>query len=252
MGYVSTRKKAGILAAFLIATVPVCSKADTPGSPVVVHRKVGSEACELMQRGSFILDKEFAWVVIEGEKEPVYSPELGPHDYLSVSSEVSRRTSKDAHKSGFELKQKDSIPGDIPLVRGLRGNANCPDLQSAIAEVEQSRILRRSKFQAKIYQPGSDGVLPPTPMNSDQGTTPSTPTNGTDAKQKVTYHGTVVLNVVIGIDGDVEQTQVVRSADPFLDQKAAEKVSEWKFLPARKRGLPVRSALPVVINFNLH
>jgi TonB family protein len=252
MGYVSSSKRAGILAGFLIATVPVCSKADTPGSPVVVHRKIGSEACELVQHGSFILDKEFAWVEIEGERAPVYSPELGPDDYLSVSSEVSRRTSKDAHKSGFELKREDSIPGDIPLVRGLRGNANCPDLQSAIAEVEQSRILRRSKFQAKIYQSGSDGVLAPTPMNSDQGATPSTPANGTDAKQGVKYHGTVVLNVVIGIDGNVEQTQIVRSAYPFLDQKAAEKVSEWKFLPARKRGLPVRSAVPVVFNFDLH
>jgi hypothetical protein len=106
MGYVSSRKRAGILAGFLIATVPVCSKADTPGSPVVVHRKVGSEACELVQHGSFILDKEFAWVEIEGEKAPVYSPELGPDDYLSVSSEVSRRTSKDAHKSVSNYSKK--------------------------------------------------------------------------------------------------------------------------------------------------
>jgi hypothetical protein len=109
MGYVASRKRAGILAGFLIATVPVCSKADTPGSPVVVHRKVGSEACELVQHGSLIFDKEFAWVEIEGEKAPVYSPELGPDDYLSVSSEVSRRTSKDAHKSGLASQ----VPGSI-------------------------------------------------------------------------------------------------------------------------------------------
>jgi hypothetical protein len=36
--------------------------------PVFVHRRTSSKHCELVQRGSLVTAKEFAWVVIEGEK----------------------------------------------------------------------------------------------------------------------------------------------------------------------------------------
>lgn len=250
MGYVLSRKRAVLLAGLL--TVPVCSTADTQGSPVVIQRKIGSKACELVQHGSLVFGRDFVWIEIEGEKEQLYSPELGHSDYLTASPEISGFTASDVHKSGFELRRESSIPGDVPMVHSLQSNANCPDLESAIAEVEQSRALRRSKLQAKIYQPGSDDVVAATPLQSDQSATPSTPASSPDVMQQAKYHGTVVLRVVVGIDGSVEQTQVVRSAYPYLDKKAAEKASEWKFLPARKRGLPVRSVVPVVFNFDLH
>jgi len=206
--------RAGILAGVLASTVPASWKSDTLGSPIVVHRKVGSEACELVQHGAFIPGKGFAWVEIEGENVPVYSPELGPGDYLSASPEVSRRAGKDAHKAGFELKREDSIPGDIPLVRRLQGNANCPDLRSSFAEVEQSRALRRSQLQAKVYRPESDDIIAATPLREPppkSDATPNTPTSLPDTKQRAKYHGTVVLSVVIGTEGTVEQTHVCSS-----------------------------------------
>jgi protein TonB len=88
------------------------------------------------------------------------------------------------------------------------------------------------------------------PPKSDA--TPNTPTRLPDAKHRAKYHGTVVLSVVISTEGIVEQTHVVRSANPDLDKKAAEQVSRWRFLPARKKGLPVPSVMPVEINFDLH
>ena len=138
MGYAFSRKGAVILAA-LAATVPSRSMADTQGSPVAVHRKIGSKACELVQRSAFVVGKGFAWVEIEGEKSQVYSPELGPDDYLSASPEISKRAAKDAHKSGFQLKREGSTSDDLPKVIGLLGNITCPDLQTAISEVEQAQ-----------------------------------------------------------------------------------------------------------------
>jgi hypothetical protein len=43
------------------------SKANTE-APVLVHRRVGSKTCELVQRGSLVIAKQYAWVEIEGEK----------------------------------------------------------------------------------------------------------------------------------------------------------------------------------------
>lgn len=255
MGFAFSPMRAVVLASLLISTVPACSMAGTQGNPVLIHRKVGSKPCELVQHGSFMLGKDFAWVEIEGEKGQLYSPELGKGDYLTGPPEISALGAKEIHKSGFELRPESPISGDIPLVRSLREKSSCPDLQSAIAEVEQSRALRRSKVQAKIYQPGIDKVLAPTQLDSGPSATPSTPASGTEVKHRVTYHGTVELNIVIGIDGNVEQIQIVRSSTPHLDnldKKATEKAAGWKFLPARKAGLPVRCLVPVVFNFDLY
>ena len=253
MGCAFSIKRAVILTGLLVTTVSSYSVANAQGSPVLIHRKIGSKACELVQSGRLVVGKEFAWIEIEGEKSQVYSPELGPRDYLSASPEISGRAAKDAHKSGFELKRESSIPGDMPTVLGLLGNGSCPDLQSAISEVEQSQARRRSELQARIYRPGNDDVVAATPVK-EQPSQPGQdlPPNTAKAKQRAKYQGTVVLDVVIGIDGTVTQTKVVRSANPDLDKKAAEQVSRWKFLPARKKGLPVPTAVPIEINFDLY
>jgi hypothetical protein len=100
-----------------------------------------------------------------GEKPELYSPEMGPSDYLSASPPGSRRAAKDAHKSGFELKGESESGADLPRVRALGGVADCPFLQSAMTEIEESRARRRTELQAKIYKPGNDdGVVAATPL----------------------------------------------------------------------------------------
>jgi TonB family protein len=69
------------------------------------------------------------------------------------------------------------------------------------------------------------------------------------AKTNISFTGTVFLNVLIGIDGTVQQLKMVRSVNPELDKKAEERVARWKFAPARKKGLPVPSIMPVQVTF---
>ncbi len=227
--------------------------------PVFVHRRTGSKPCELVQRGSLVTAKEFAWVEIEGEKSETYSPEMGLGDYLSASPPISGRAAKDARKSGFEIKEESTIATDPPKVLALVRDADCPDLQSAISEVEQARALRRTALQVRTYILGTDDIIAASPLNekelapkSDQSTAPNNPTGGTAAKTKKKFQGTVVLNILIGTEGTVQQSKIVRSVDPELDKKAAEQVSRWKFTPARKKGLPVPSVMPVEVTFNLY
>jgi TonB family protein len=246
-----------LLAGLLFAIVSQGSTANT-AVPVLVHRRIGSKPCELVQRGSLVIAKVFTWVEIEGEKPETYSPEMGTDDYLSASPQISGRTAEDAHKSGFKLRKESTITTDLPIVRALDGDADCPGLQGAIAEVEQARALRRAAVQARVYRPSTDDIVGASLLNerewapkSDQSTAPNQPTNGTGAKTKKKFSGTVVLNILIGTSGTVQQSKIVRSVDPELDKKAAEEVSRWKFAPATKKGLPVPSVMPVEITFNL-
>ncbi len=51
--------------------------------------------------------------------------------------------------------------------------------------------------------------------------------------------GTVIRYAVIHADGSVGNVRVLRSADERLDRFASEAVSQWKFEPATKNGVPV-------------
>jgi len=52
-------------------------------------------------------------------------------------------------------------------------------------------------------------------------------------------HGTVIVYAVIRADGSVGSVRVLRGADERLDRFATEAVSQWKFEPATRNGMPV-------------
>ncbi len=63
--------------------------------------------------------------------------------------------------------------------------------------------------------------------------------------------GEVVLYAVIRADGSVGDIQVVRSLDPQLDANAKSALSQWKFRPATKAGVPVDLEAIVHIPFKI-
>jgi TonB family protein len=62
--------------------------------------------------------------------------------------------------------------------------------------------------------------------------------------------GVVILEVVIGEDGSVIATKIMRSI-PALDQAAIDAVNQWKFEPTLLNGEPVEVEMTVTINFTL-
>jgi TonB family protein len=250
--------RSALLIAFWVglptATLSAGSEANTV-VPVFVHSRIGSTHCELVRRGSLVIAKQYAWVEIEGRKSETYSPEMGTGDYLSAAS-ISGRVREGAHKSGFELKSESKIPADLPRVRALGGDTPCLDLQGAITEVEQATALRRAELQSRLYKTGVDDISMPLALKqevnqSDQSTAPNDSGDGTNTVVKKKFKGTVTLAVLVDSEGVVKQSKVVRSANPELDKKAQEVVARWKFAPARKKGLPVPSVVPIEITFNL-
>ncbi len=69
--------------------------------------------------------------------------------------------------------------------------------------------------------------------------------------RKAKYSGTVLLSLVVGIDGKAQNIRVVKGVGLGLDEKAIEAVQKWKFSPGKKGGQPVPVIATVEVNFRL-
>jgi TonB family protein len=63
--------------------------------------------------------------------------------------------------------------------------------------------------------------------------------------------GTVVLWIIVGVDGTVTDVKVIKPFDKGLDNNAVQTVKTWKFKPAVKAGKPVPCRVMVEVSFKL-
>jgi protein TonB len=63
--------------------------------------------------------------------------------------------------------------------------------------------------------------------------------------------GTVLLSLVVDVDGKAKQIKVTRGVGLGLDEKAIEAVQKWKFTPGKKNGTAVPVYATVEVNFRL-
>jgi len=69
--------------------------------------------------------------------------------------------------------------------------------------------------------------------------------------RKAKYSGTVLLQLVVDVDGKAKNIKVVKGVGLGLDEKAVEAVTKWKFTPGKKNGSPVPVYATVEVNFRL-
>ena len=74
----------------------------------------------------------------------------------------------------------------------------------------------------------------------------------TEEARKAKYSGTVVLWVVIDVDGRAKDIQVVRGAGLGLDEEAMRAVIGWYFRPGERNGRRVRVATTIEVNFTIY
>jgi TonB family protein len=93
------------------------------------------------------------------------------------------------------------------------------------------------------YRPGS-GVEPPRLLREVRA-------DYTDEARRSNVTGEVVLEIVVRRDGTVGDMKVLRRLGSGLDQRAADAVRQWRFAPARLKGVPVDVVVEVAVEFKL-
>jgi protein TonB len=68
--------------------------------------------------------------------------------------------------------------------------------------------------------------------------------------QRARMSGVVLVEAVIGADGRVKETKVLRGI-PMLDQAALAAVRQWAYMPTLIRGVPVPVVMDVTVTFDL-
>ena len=75
----------------------------------------------------------------------------------------------------------------------------------------------------------------------------------TSDAMRAKVQGTVLLECVVNVEGEVEQIKVIRSLDQTfgLDQQAIKAAKQWRFAPGTRLGQPVPVLVTIELSFTL-
>ena len=145
-----------------------------------------------------------------------------------------------------------------------------PDLGRRPLEANFADDLAGEPTRREIWNPGSPRIRRPGDEPSPQTPDDSLPRFGEyvyveelpEAVHKVApdypewarkagVQGTVMIQALVGKDGRILDTRIVRSI-PDLDDYAVAAVKQWRFKPALSKGKPVAVWVAVPVKFTLH
>ena len=72
-----------------------------------------------------------------------------------------------------------------------------------------------------------------------------------DIPRSAGMEGTVLVRVLVGLDGHVRRAEIERSS-PMFDEAALAAMRQWTFTPARSNGKPVMAWVRIPVKFTLH
>jgi TonB family protein len=93
------------------------------------------------------------------------------------------------------------------------------------------------------FRPGS-GIEPPRLVREVKA-------DYTDEGRRRGLQGDVVLEIVVRSNGSVGEVTVLKGLGAGLDQRAVSAVRQWRFDPARRKGVPVDVIVEVAVEFTL-
>jgi TonB family protein len=214
--------------------------------PVIVHRRVLSMPCEVVQSGALRAIHEELVVSLPDRPDHLLYPAAlsGPFGFLEYSpTEAASPSQVDilekARKVGFTMEPVQHY-SDVPLtVRKEESHVTeeCNDSGLAIKTVNSRSLPQR-------LTPGPKRSAPRPLFTPDP--------EYTTTMRKARIEGTVVLQILITKEGEVIPVKVIKSLDPDADAQAAGAVRKWRFKPALEGDEPVQISAQVSVNFHLY
>ena len=117
----------------------------------------------------------------------------------------------------------------------------------AWSEIRSRTVLLPSEYRGRASRVSTlvdEETTPPVPLLRKAPKYP-------DIAARARLEGTVVLDVRVGIDGEVNSLRILKSA-PVFDSAALESVRQWTYKPARRRGVPVEVTITETVTFQLN
>lgn len=73
----------------------------------------------------------------------------------------------------------------------------------------------------------------------------------TDKARKAKVNGTVIVSLIVTVEGEARDVKVTKSLTPDLDQRTIETVRTWRFKPGTKDGQPVAVQIEAEVSFHI-
>ena len=130
-------------------------------------------------------------------------------------------------------------------------NVVCQHQPRDFIQGDASKTAAAGKKKQKIYQVGGD-VKAPRVISSPQPSLDEEQIKKPNGGKKVAENGLMIVRIIVGEDGAVRNPKVLQSFHHDLDAKAIDTISQWKFEPALKKGVPVPVEIDVQVTFHLY
>ncbi|MCU1284183.1 MAG: Glutamate carboxypeptidase [Acidobacteriales bacterium] len=140
------------------------------------------------------------------------------------------------------IEQERYVEADQEITRVANALTALATSLDELSQIVRNVSTQRSGITGGIFRVGGD-VSAPKPVYTPDP-------NYTEEAAKAKLSGVVVLWVVVGPDGLVQDARVTRPLGHGLDETAVSTVRTWRFQPAMKDGNPVRVQMNVEVPFN--
>ncbi|HTQ53519.1 MAG TPA: TonB family protein [Bryobacteraceae bacterium] len=153
------------------------------------------------------------------------------------------------YRSALAVKDTPSADSAVILrvyAEFLKSQGRADDAQAQLARadaVAKNGSKTLPPLPAGVFRMHS-GITPPTLVRKREP-------EYSEAARAAKLQGTVIVQVVIGLDGRARDARVLRELGLGLDENALEAISQWEFKPGVKDGHPVPVAATIEVNFRL-
>jgi TonB family protein len=201
-----------------------------------------AETQQLYQRALDIRTKAF------GPSDPSLAEVLTPLARLTGEEAMYRRSltilDASAHDSPLAAATLELFAG---FLTGQNRGAEAEPYDARARQIRVARVAaigsRRASTAPNLYRVGGGVSAPRLKQKMEP--------EYTDIARATKWQGTVVLQMEVGADGLAHNVQLKRGIGMGLDEKAAEAVSKWLFIPGTRDGQPVNVQATVEVNFKL-
>jgi TonB family protein len=212
------------------------------GMPYEGPRK--EEAIQMYQRAANIRGKAF------GPSDPRLAEILTPLARLTADEPMFQQSLGILNASAGE---SSLLASTLELYsQFLRGRERAAEAEPMEARAKDIRIAR----VAEIGRRRDSRTASTSALRVGGGVTPpklksKVEPEYTDTARSAKFQGMVVLTMEVGTDGLASNIQLKRGIGLGLDEKAAEAIKRWTFVPGTKDGQPVTVMARVEVNFRL-